>query len=197
LILLSAAALLGGCQAGMYADNGTGAGFPDHWSKRVHVEGADRTYRVHPHLYRGARPTAQGRLNLRDQLGIRTIISLRAFHDDSRAVRGLGMSYVRIPLSAWEGRIDDEMIRFLQVVKDPAHGPFYVHCKRGGDRAGVAIAIYRICIDGWSNDEAVNEMLSADFGFLPFWKNLADYVRRADAAKLCREAGLPPPPGRS
>ena len=190
IALLGAMWALPGCKAGMYVDIGMGRDFPSHWSKRIHVPGIARTYQVDAHLYRGGSPDAEGLAALK-KLGVRTVISLRSFHDQEAGARKAGLDYVRIPLNAWEGEIDGEMIRFLQVVADPSRGPFYVHCKRGSDRVGAAVAIYRICVCGWTKDEAVREMLAGDFGFLPFWRNLVRYVRQVDAEKLCRAAGLP------
>ena len=102
IALWGAMCILPGCQAGMYVDNGTGRDFPSHWSKRIHVPGIARTYQVDAHLYRGGSPDAEGLAALK-KLGVRTVISLRCFHDQEAGVRQAGLDYVRIPLNAWEG----------------------------------------------------------------------------------------------
>ena len=51
-------------------------------------------------------------------------------------------------------------------------------------------AIYRIATEGWSKDEAIEEMTKGGFGYHSIWKNLVDYVRELDVDKIKRIAGL-------
>jgi hypothetical protein len=48
-------------------------------------------------IYRGGQPNEEGFLYLKD-LGIKTIVNLRAEDDEGDQVRGLGMSYFHIPI---------------------------------------------------------------------------------------------------
>jgi hypothetical protein len=50
------------------------------------------------------------------------------------------------------------------------------------------IAIYRVAVDGWTKDEAIEEMTKGDFGFHPMWKNLIAYLEKLDIAALKRRA---------
>ena len=52
---------------------------------------------------------------------------------------------------------------FLNVVNDPVNWPVYVHCKGGRHRTGHMTAIYRITHDGWTADQAYEEMKKYDF----------------------------------
>jgi protein-tyrosine phosphatase len=47
--------------------------------------------------------------------------------------------------------------RFLATVDDPASGPVFVHCKRGADRTGAFVGLYRVLRQGWDLKRAYNE----------------------------------------
>jgi hypothetical protein len=51
-------------------------------------------------------------------------------------------------------------------------------------------AIYRIAVQGWSKDEAIEEMTKGGFSYHSFWRNLPDYVRKIDIEEIKRAAGL-------
>ena len=58
---------------------------------------------------------------------------------------------------------------------DAAPKPVFVHCMKGQDRTGVVIAAYRIRRQGWTFDQAYQEMLSYGHkpgGFLGDWKTV-------------------------
>ncbi|MPZ18779.1 MAG: hypothetical protein GEV06_12820 [Luteitalea sp.] len=46
---------------------------------------------------------------------------------------------------------------FFEIVDDPAHHPVFVHCRRGADRTGTFVGLYRIARQGWDGDEAYDE----------------------------------------
>ena len=52
--------------------------------------------------------------------------------------------------------------------------PVFVHCKRGSDRTGTVIAVYRMRNDGWTDDEAIKEAKKFGFGWWQFW--MKDYI---------------------
>ena len=49
------------------------------------------------------------------------------------------------------------------ITADPANWPVYVHCKGGRHRTGALLAVYRITRDGWTADQAFEEMKRYDF----------------------------------
>ncbi|HSQ24775.1 MAG TPA: hypothetical protein VLN44_10195, partial [Pyrinomonadaceae bacterium] len=57
----------------------------------------------------------------------------------------------------------EQVTYFLSIVNDPANWPVYVHRKGGRHRTGAMTAIYRISHDGWTGDQAFNEMKEYDF----------------------------------
>jgi tyrosine-protein phosphatase SIW14 len=132
-------------------------------------------------LYRGAQPDEQGFSELR-KMGIKTIINLRVVkindkHSDVDMMKGLGLQYVSIPVNTWNLE-DEDVVAFLKVATDPKNQPVFVHCRHGSDRTGAMVAVWRMYEQGWSRDDAINEM--ANFGFHRIWSNLKKYVRSLD-----------------
>lgn len=125
--------------------------------------------RVDDHYYRGSQPHQKQFAELK-RLGIKTVIDLRRdFKPEAEKWAGeAGLKYFRIPLNAGRPATNEQTSYFLSLVNDPANWPVYVHCKGGRHRTGALTAIYRITHDGWTADQAYNEMKEYDFnsGFL-------------------------------
>jgi protein tyrosine/serine phosphatase len=162
---------------------------PAAWAMPIATQpGLQNVYKVNDRLYRGAQPTAAGMTQLQD-LGIRTVLSLRSSHDDGEELRGTTLTGERIVCHS--AILDDDNVdRFLQIVTDPARQPVFVHCQHGSDRTGVMIAAYRVAVDGWTPGEAAREMVEGGYGFHRVWFHLVDEVREFDGPALRRRAGL-------
>jgi uncharacterized protein (TIGR01244 family) len=135
-------------------------------------------HQVNAGLYRGAQPKADGMRKL-VALGIRTIISLRAADERSRVeeseARAAGLRYFNIPMEGLSRPKDEQVERALAIMEDAANQPVFVHCKRGADRTGTLIAIYRIMHDGWSSDDALREAKHYGMSWMEF--RMKDYIR--------------------
>ncbi|MBI4456708.1 MAG: tyrosine-protein phosphatase [Acidobacteria bacterium] len=107
-------------------------------------------------FYRGGQPSQVG-FHLLKEKGVKTVINLRPEGDEEKAVQELGMQYVHIPLSSLKRVPDGAIQAFLQVVGDPANYPIFVHCRRGADRTGMMVGIYRIAFQGWDGRQAYEE----------------------------------------
>jgi protein tyrosine/serine phosphatase len=46
------------------------------------------------------------------------------------------------------------------------------------------IALYRIAVQGWSKEAALDEMIQGGYGFHPVWHNLRRYVMQLDVDSL-------------
>jgi tyrosine-protein phosphatase SIW14 len=158
------------------------------WAKRIELPGAPNFYKVSNDLYRGAQPTAEGMKRL-EKLGIKTIVNLRSLHSDRSELRGTDLSYEHIRTTTWN--IEDKyVIRFLQIVTNPDCTPVFVHCQHGADRTGTMCAIYRVAVQNWSKDEAIQEMTKGGFGFHSYWQNLPNYIRNLDIEEIKLILGL-------
>lgn len=120
--------------------------------------------KVNENYYRGSQPNAQQFAWLKS-LGIKTVIDLRkdSVKEAPEQVRNLGMQYFNIPMKASTPATPAQTDQFLKLVNDPENWPVYVHCKGGRHRTGALSAIYRITHDGWTADEAYQEMKRYDF----------------------------------
>lgn len=139
-------------------------------------------FKVNENLYRGGQPTEAGIDQLK-RLGVKTVIDLR--DNDERArkeeawARAAGLRFINIPLSNWFSPDDKDIESIIDQIERQDNQPVYVHCKRGADRTGTVIAIYRITHDGWAGEQAKTEAKRFGFGWWQFWmKNyIGDYYR--------------------
>ncbi len=157
------------------------------WAAPLERPGLPNLHRISPLFYRGGQPTREGFFEL-GRLGVKSVVSLRSLHADSIPIDA-NLKYERISFKAWHPE-DEDVVRFLRLVTDPARQPVFVHCQWGADRTGMMCAIERVALEGWTKDEALAEMTQGGFGFHPEWQNLVQYVRDLDVERLAREAGL-------
>ena len=161
------------------------------WAEPIPNPYLSNFHKVSEDLYRGAQPSADGNRELQ-RLGMRTIINLRGLHSDRRELRGTAIRYRHIRMEAILPR-DEQIIRFLRIVSKKENGPFFVHCQHGADRTGTMCALYRMAFQGWSKDEAIDEMTQGGFGFHKIWNaTLVNYLRGVDVDALKTKAGLLP-----
>jgi tyrosine-protein phosphatase SIW14 len=146
-----------------------------------------RFRQVDEHLYRGAQPTTLGLTRLH-ALGVRTILNVRddgdaAVEHEQRLVESLGMQFVHIPIKDgnifnWSRRIPtDTVTRFFEVLAS-VPGPVFIHCKRGTDRTGALVAIYRIAHNGWDAARALAE--ANERGMRPWYRGLRKQIETFD-----------------
>ena len=187
---------------GQVAASPAARGRPRHWAQPLAIPGAPNLHRVSATLYRGAQPTAEGMRELK-QMGIRTVVNLRAFHADDDELAGTGLEEEHIPFKTWRPQ-EQEVIRFLRVALDDRRTPVFVHCQHGADRTGLMCAVYRLVVDNCDKEEAIREMTAGGFGYHGVWLNLVRFLRGLDVPRLRRQLGRsregrtpisPAPPG--
>lgn len=125
-----------------------------------------RFLQVDDRLYRGGQPDESGFKALRD-LGVTTIVSLRtddegAGEQERAIVTGLGMRFVHIPIALRPFDLGSAFTpvslgKFFEVVDDPANGKVFLHCRRGADRTGTLVSLYRVARQGWTIEKAYDE----------------------------------------
>ena len=175
-------------------------------------------HQVNEQLYRGAQPK-RGGIGRLTRLGVKTIVNLRP--DDERSQQeeqealAAGLRYFNVSVekvtmvdtlkSLTELRLfdlpfnmlgrptDAQVERVLSIINAPENQPVFVHCKRGADRTGTIIAIYRIEHDGWTSEKAKAE---ANRYGMRFWqRGMKDYIRDYYRRRLQRTApALSPSP---
>jgi protein tyrosine/serine phosphatase len=158
------------------------------WAQRVELPGVPNLHKVSEDLYRGAQPSADGFRQL-EELGIRTVVNLRFIISDCDRIKGTTLDYEHINTTTLSTETKD-VIRFLKIVTDKDRIPVFVHCHRGAERTGVMCAAYRIIVEGWTKEEAIEEMTEGGFTSHTIKNNLLDYIRRMDAIEIKRRSEL-------
>ncbi len=133
---------------------------------------------IAPGLFRSAQPDLAG-LEALAARGFKTVLNLRSHHSERAEAIALGLTVVEVPLQAdlfgSEPPTEAQLKRLFDVLLDPTSRPLVFHCAHGADRTGTLAALYRIEVDGWTNDEAIEELQA--FGFHNIYADLINYVR--------------------
>ncbi len=153
-------------------------------------------FRVNDKLARGGQPKDAGFAELK-KLGFKTVIDLR--DDDERARRGKkkspkppGCGLSIMPLANWN-RPSIKKISMRSSLRSifPDNQPVFVHCRRGADRTGTVMAVYRIKHDGWNAKQASEEAEKFGIGWwqFPMRDFIQDYYRdtQSKTARTCQK----------
>ena len=158
---------------------------PAQWATPVQLRGAPNLYKVTDYLYRSGQPTEEGMKNLK-KLGIKTIINLRAFYFDSDKTRETGLLVEELSVKVWHIE-DADVVRVLRIIHKRENGPFLIHCSNGANRAGVMIAMFRVVEEGWTKEDAIQEMVNGGYGFHRLWFRIVGYVKHADVERIRKQ----------
>lgn len=158
------------------------------WAEPLQKNGLGNFHRVSGDLYRGEQPEAEGIPELK-KMGIKTIVNLRAFHSDKDEMGSTEIAYEHIYMKTWHPE-EEDIVRFLKIVTDKNRTPVFVHCQHGADRTGTMCAIYRIAVEEWTKEEAIEEMTKGNFGFHGIWENLIKFIRELDVDEIKKKAGM-------
>jgi protein tyrosine/serine phosphatase len=141
---------------------------------RIRIKNFGRT---NDNYFRGAQPDIRDYPDLA-ALGVKTVIDLTADgrSDEAGLVQRAGMKFYRIPLTTSEQPPEAAVTQFLKLVNDPANWPVFVHCQGGRHRTGVMTAVYRMTNDGWSANQAYDEMRQYHFEGFPGHPVLKSFV---------------------
>jgi tyrosine-protein phosphatase SIW14 len=139
--------------------------------EKLHIAGIHNTGKINDVLFRGGQPRDNALVELK-KLGVTTIVDLRGeardkYEWERKQSESLGMRFVHLPVSGWSPPSDEQVAQFLILFRDNPHEKVFVHCRFGDDRTGVFVATYRMAVDKWSPEQAMDEMYF--FGFNGFW----------------------------
>ncbi|WP_035057802.1 dual specificity protein phosphatase family protein [Andreprevotia chitinilytica] len=177
--------LLAGLAAPTSAQNATDTR-PAQWAQAVPDAPVNNLHRITPKLYRSAQLSKTDVAQLQ-KLGIKKVISFRAFHSDDEILAGSKIAMQRIPINTWNIR-DEDMITALKALRNvDREGPILIHCQHGADRTGLVSALYRVVYQGWSKQQALDELQNGGYGFHAIWQNIKRYLEQVDVEKLRRE----------
>ena len=145
-------------------------------------------------FYRGAQPREQDYADLA-AMGVKTVIDLQKSgeNQEQAMVEATGMKFYRIGMSDKSRPAAEQAELFLKIVNDSANQPVFVHCAGGRHRTGAMSAIYRMTHDGWTADQAFQEMRQYDFeygmGHQPLKHYVYDYYSHIDQKSVVVNTG--------
>ena len=137
------------------------------------LPGLGNVGRIARGFFRGDQPGRAGYDTLRD-MGIKTVINLRAGQDERKYVEQAGMNYMEFPIDNLRTLKKSLVREIFNAIMHSSNQPVYLHCALGKDRTGLIVAFYRIEVDDWNIEEADKEM--RDFGFSEALLTLRDFV---------------------
>lgn len=155
---------------------------PERWATPIDVPGAANAHRIAPHLYRSAQPTREG-MRAFERLGVRRVLNLRRFSSDADLVRGTSLTLDELRINTWKVR-DHHVVAVLRTLQQPQLGPFLIHCWHGADRTGLMSAMFRMVVQQWTREDALEELVHGGYGFHSAWRNILSYVDDVDVAAL-------------
>jgi protein tyrosine/serine phosphatase len=144
-------------------------------------------------LYRSGQLSPLGLGRVIHDYDIRTVVCFRDVEEGKALVppdqwedgfcANLGINYYRMPLKIWSyehGVIpaQDNVDRFLEIMRNPKNYPVLVHCFRGVHRTGTYCAIYRMECQGWSNEDAIQELKNLGYDNLDKEDDVRGYLER-------------------
>ena len=137
-----------------------------------YLQATGNIHEVSPDLYRSGTLSPERLRRLIEETGIRTVVNLRQgegsewLAEERQVLQELDVDFVGLPLSATEIPSEEEL-RSLAYALMEAPRPILVHCKAGADRSGLAAAIYRYVVEGFTRDDA-EAQLSFRYGHFPW-----------------------------
>ncbi|HBX49465.1 MAG: hypothetical protein A2275_16695 [Bacteroidetes bacterium RIFOXYA12_FULL_35_11] len=154
---------------------------PEKWAKKIQCEYLDNWYKISEDVHRSEQPSKNTFKKL-EEAGIKSVLNFRLYHTDNDEAKNTKIDLYHIRMDASKIK-DDEVIEALKIMKK-AKKPILIHCKHGADRTGVMSAMYRIIEQGWTKQEALDELLNGGYGFHTVFKNIPEYIKNVDIEKI-------------
>jgi len=118
-------------------------------------------------IFRSAQPAADNFDSLKNEAGIRTIVSISNdrsdIEEEARNAAAAGIRFISIPLSGFYAPSDENVNAILKEVSDRGNWPVLFHCLHGRDRTGLIAGLYRVELEKWTPKKAFREMLALGF----------------------------------
>jgi len=158
------------------------------WAVPVIGSSLDNMYKVDDFLYRSEQPN-KSEFRKISKLGIKEVLNLREYHSDKDETEDVDIRLHRIKIAT--GSITEkQVIKALNIILK-SNGPILVHCWHGSDRTGAIIAAYRVVLQGWSKEKAIEELISGGYGHHSFiYSNIADLIEKLDVNKIKSQLNL-------
>jgi len=152
---------------------------------KIESEHLSNFYRVDENLFRSEQPKAVAMKEI-ETMGVQSVLNLRRTRTDKRKARNTGLELRHVRINTWT--IDyPELLSAMQEIKQSPK-PVLVHCMHGSDRAGAVVAAYRIAFNGWTKEQALEELRFGGFGFHERWfPHIVRLIENIDEQQMRRE----------
>ena len=148
-----------------------------HGQKAIESKDLPNFSQVNAKLFRGGQPTENGIKELARR-GVKTIIDLRGEDENAKKeelwAQKAGIKFIAVNLSNWFKPKTSDIESVVKQIDAADNQPVFLHCKRGADRTGTVVAVYRISHDNFTAKQAIDEAKKYDFGWWQFW--MKDYI---------------------
>lgn len=157
---------------------------PSQWATPVSGT-APNLFQITPNFYRSAQLSKTDIPTLKT-LGIKNVVGLRAFHSDKEWLKDSGIKAYRVKIYTW-AISDDNVVAALKAIRTAEQeGPVLLHCQHGADRTGLISAVYRVIYQGWTKEQALDELKNGGYGYHAVWKNIPPYLMALDVENIRR-----------
>ena len=161
---------------------------PAEWAQPIIGTELENCYKVSDKVYRSEQPGPQSFGEL-ERFGITGVLNLRRYHNDNDEAEDTTLRLHSIKMSAgWV--TEQQIVEALRIINN-SKGPVLVHCWHGSDRTGVVVAAYRIVIQGWPKEKAMDEMRNGGYGYhASLFSNLMKLLRDLNVEAVKEEIGI-------
>jgi protein tyrosine/serine phosphatase len=143
---------------------------------------------VEGRLYRSGEVTPAQLERVQRAYGVRRVISCldpnapESIAERQAAAR-LGIIWENVPLRGDGSSTPEDRARIVRLLTEPDAPPTLMHCAAGANRTGLACGLYRILVQHWTYEQALDEMRRYGFDNLPKHENLRQALREAAASR--------------
>lgn len=149
---------------------------PITWAQPVMGTTLENLHLVSPEIYRSGQPSNKELRMLCEQLGVKSVLTLRNWHDDKDEGKDLPLTLYRVNMEADE--VDPAKVAQALKIIAEAPKPMLIHCWHGADRTGLMVAAYRMTTQGWNPAQATDELINGGFGYhATLFPGIADWLR--------------------
>jgi tyrosine-protein phosphatase SIW14 len=150
--------------------------------RKLNMGGMKNLHELNEELYRSDQPSRRDFRKL-EEAGIKTIISLRNYHQDKKKMKKSKMKLIHVPMQA-------KLISFQNVVDAmkayrDCEKPVLVHCLQGSDRTGCMIAMIRMIFHEWNKEEAIREFMEDKYDYnQKLFPNILPFLQDIELEKV-------------
>jgi len=154
------------------------------WAQKLNTNTFTNLYKINDSLFRSEQPDSLD-INFLKQLGIKSVLNLRKHHNDIDFLNSKDFNLYEIEMNAYCIK-DKDVIAALKILKT-APKPLLFHCKHGSDRTGLIAAMYRMVFQGWTKEQALEELKQGKYGFHTVFINIPSYIRNVDVESIKKQ----------